>query len=150
MTILDDRFLVLDLLGKGGMGTVWRVRDQVLIRESALKLITSQIAFDPVIRARFRREARVMAQFQHPNAVTVYDARIGADAAFILMEYIRGKSLNHVPGAGSPRPVGWVARLLAQLGDVLQEARDHQIVHRDLKPSNLMIVPGRRPGSWPG
>jgi eukaryotic-like serine/threonine-protein kinase len=143
---LFGRYLVDSQLGEGGMGTVWLVRHLELDSFRALKLIIPESAFDPQARARFKREARVMARLKHPNAVIVHNASIGKDAAFIEMEYIRGQSLNKLMRAGVPMPLDWVARLLEQLCDVLQEAHDFKIVHRDLKPSNLMLVEGRVPG----
>ena len=140
------RYLVDSKLGEGGMGSVWLVRHKELDTFRGLKLIISGIAFDPQARARFKREARVMARLSHPNAVVVHDARMGSDAAFIEMEYIRGQSLNKVMQVGVPMPLDWTARITEQLCDVLQEAHERKIVHRDLKPSNLMLVEGRAPG----
>src|SRR6185437_3689489 len=128
------------------MGTVWLVRHVELDALRALKLIISGSAFDPQMRARFRREARAMARLSHPNAVTVHDVRIGRDSAFIEMEFIRGQSLDQLMRPGVPMPLDWIARLLEQLCDVLQEAHNNKVVHRDLKPSNLMLVADRPPG----
>jgi serine/threonine protein kinase/formylglycine-generating enzyme required for sulfatase activity len=133
-------------IGKGGMGTVWLVRHLELDALRALKLIVAEGAFDPRLRARFRREARVMARLSHPNAVTVHDASIGRGSAFIEMEYIRGPSLNRLFKPGVPMPLDWTARILEQLCDVLHETHTRQIVHRDLKPSNLMLVADRPVG----
>lgn len=146
--IAFGRYLVIRLMGKGGMGTVWLVRHLELDVERALKMIVAGIAYDPRARGRFRREAQVMARFsEHPNAVTVHDARLTeSDVAFIEMEYVRGPSLDKVLRKGVPMPLDWTARILDQLCDVLQVAHDHQIVHRDLKPSNLMLVEGRPEG----
>jgi serine/threonine protein kinase len=80
------RYLVERQLGEGGMGSVWLVRHLELDTERALKLIISGIAFDPKARARFKREARLMARLAHANAVTVHDARMSVDTAFIEME----------------------------------------------------------------
>jgi serine/threonine protein kinase/formylglycine-generating enzyme required for sulfatase activity len=143
---LFGRYLVDSKLGEGGMGTVWLVRHLELDDFRALKLIISGIAFDPQARGRFKREAKVMARLKHANAVTVHAAQIGKDAAFIEMEYIRGRSLNKVMRPGEPLPLDLVARVLYQLCDVLQEAHACKIVHRDLKPSNLMLLEGRAPG----
>ncbi len=87
-----------------------------------------------------------MARLSHPHAVAVHDARIGIDAAFIEMEYVKGQSLNRILTPGVPMPLAWTARILEQLCDVLQEAHSLKIVHRDLKPANLMLVDGRPPG----
>ena len=99
------------------------------------------------MRVRFRREARILDRLNHPNAVRVYDARMGKDVAFIEMEYVRGKSLNQVLVPGVPMPLDWVVDLLDQLCSVLQAASDEGIIHRDLKPQNLMLVEGRQPGT---
>jgi serine/threonine-protein kinase len=138
------RYLVEKQIGQGGMGTVWLVRHVELDAPRALKLIVAGGAFDSQLRVRFRREARAMARLAHPNAVTVHDARIGRGSAFIEMEYVRGPSLNRVMTPGAPMPLDWVARIVEQLCDVLEEAHRQRIVHRDLKPSNMMLV-GDRP-----
>lgn len=144
--VLFGRYLAEKLLGEGGMGTVWLVKHLELDTLRALKLIVSGIAFDPQAQARFKREARVMARLSHPHAVVVHDARMGRDAAFIEMEYIRGQSLNKAMSPGVPMPLDWIARILEQLCDVLEEAHHQKIVHRDLKPANLMLLEGRPVG----
>jgi len=147
--VVFDKYLVLRLLGQGGMGTVWLVKHLELDVERALKMIVSGVAADAEFRARFKLEARVMALFSHPNAVSVHDARMSHDAAFIEMEFVRGRSISTMLEPGVPMPLDWTARILVQLCDVLQVAHDHGIVHRDLKPSNLMLVDGRPPGQEP-
>ncbi|MDB5351096.1 MAG: serine/threonine protein kinase [Planctomycetota bacterium] len=121
------------------MGSVWLVRRLDNNAERALKLIANELASDPQVRARFKREARVMARLSHPNAVAVYDSMLAKDAAFIEMECIHGQSLNRFL-KGRSVPAEWAANFLDQLCDVLQTAHDLDIVHRDLKPSNLMLV----------
>ena len=138
--VLFGTYLVERPLGGGAMGTVWLVQNLELNKLRALKLIVPGFAFDPAAQARFRREAQVMALVEHPNAVTVHAARISRDVAYIEMEYVSGKSLDRILQRGVPMPLNWVARVLAQLCDVLQEAHGKQVVHRDLKPSNLMLV----------
>jgi serine/threonine-protein kinase len=147
-SILQDKYRVVRLLGKGGMGEVWLVHHQVTGADHALKLIISSMSFDDQVRARFLQEARVMGAFKHPNAVTLHDAVIGKGLAYILMEYVAGRSLYHeLKAAPGPRPIDSVARMLEQLCKVLDRAHARGIVHRDLKPSNLMIVDGEPPGS---
>ena len=144
--IVFDKYLVVRKIGEGGMGTVWLVRHRELGIERAVKMIVAGIATDAHARARLRREAQVMALFTHPNAVAVHDARMTRDAAFIEMEYVRGKAINSLLEPGTPMPLDWTARILTQLGNVLQVAHNRGIVHRDLKPSNLMLVEGQPPG----
>lgn len=144
--VVFGRYLVKKQLGRGGMGAVWLVTHLTLETDRALKMIVSNIAFNPEARGRFKREAQVMARFTHPNAVTVHDALLTNDIAFIEMEYVQGESLDKLFARGQPSPLDWVGRILHQLCDVLQVAHEHGIVHRDLKPSNLMLVEGRPPG----
>ena len=145
--ILRDKYQVVRLLGKGGMGEVWLVHHRVTGADHALKLITSSMAFDEQVRARFLQEARVMARFTHPAAVTLHDADIGEEVAYILMEFVPGHSLyDELKDRPGPRPIDAVARLLKQLCSVLHRAHARGIVHRDLKPSNLMLVDGEAPG----
>ncbi len=142
--LIFNRYIVQGKLGRGGMGTVWLVTHRELNTDRAIKLIVAGISFDTQARARFRREAQVMARFSHPNAVTVHDARLTEqDVAFIDMEYIRGQSLDRVIQRGIPMPLDWTGRVLNQLCDVLQVAHDNGIVHRDLKPANLMLLDDR-------
>lgn len=145
-TVLFGRYRLDDLLGRGGMGSVWRVTHLELEAERALKLIAPQISSDPQVRARFQREARVMARLSHPHAVTVHDAQIVAEAAYIEMESIRGQSLDRLLPPRQPISPTWVGRILPQICDVLEEAHAQGIVHRDLKPSNLMLLDGRAEG----
>lgn len=144
--VLFDRFIVEKKLGQGGMGDVWLVRHKELEVHHALKMIVANIASDEQIRLRFRREARLMANLKHRNAVVVHDARMAGDAVFIDMEYVQGKSINTLLKGGVPMPLDWVENVLSQLCDVLQVAHDQGIVHRDLKPTNLMLVDGGEPG----
>ena len=140
--ILFGRYLVVRQLGEGGMGTVWLVRHLELECRAGAEADRLGDRLRPPGAARFKREARVMARLSHPNAVVVHDARMGKDAAFIEMEYIRGQSLNKLLQPGVPMPLDWTARILEQLCDVLQAAHNLKIVHRDLKPANLMLVEG--------
>lgn len=144
--ILHDHYHVERFLGKGGMGEVWQVRHLHMGRLQALKLISPRLAIVPRALERFSREARVMAALNHPNIVVVHDAGTAADSAYILMEFVPGQSLDKLLQPGIPRPLEWVAPILEQLCDALQEAHEKGIVHRDLKPSNLMLVDGRPPG----
>ncbi|ADV62221.1 serine/threonine protein kinase with WD40 repeats [Isosphaera pallida ATCC 43644] len=144
--IIFGKYEVIRKLGEGGMGSVWLVRHLELDCERALKTIASNIAAKDEARQRFRREAKAMASFSHPNAVTIHDFRLAHDLAYIDMEYVRGESLETLLQPGVPMPLPWIRRIIEQLCDVLQEAHDKRIVHRDLKPSNLMLVSGRAPG----
>jgi formylglycine-generating enzyme required for sulfatase activity/tRNA A-37 threonylcarbamoyl transferase component Bud32 len=136
---------VIEKLGEGGMGEVWRVRHAGFTRDRALKLIHTRFALNAETRERMLREAQAMDQISHAHAVTVHD--VGTDPVpYIEMEFVQGKTLNKAVPPDTPMPLDWTARILEQLCDVLQVAHDHGIVHRDLKPSNLMLLDGCPPG----
>ena len=122
------------------MASVWLVRNLDLDAARALKLLSSSQPFDPVRRARFRREARVMASLSHPGAVIVYSAQMSETMACIEMEYVKGRSLDSITGRGVTMPPDVSIRLAGQLCDVLQAAHDVGVVHRDLKPGNLILA----------
>ena len=123
------------------MGRVYLARQLDLGRQVVVKVMHEHIAADPPFRERFQRETLLMARFQHPYAVALYDACLNdSQEACIIMEYIRGVGLDEIlerNGRLTPERVG---RLLGQLCEVLQAAHDAGIIHRDLKPSNLMVV----------
>ena len=139
--LVFGKYLVLEFLGEGGMGEVWLVKDVELDVERALKMITRGTDFDADARARFRREARAMARFTHPNVVAVHDSRLDQrDVAYIVMEYVAGQTIEKILEPGQPMPLDWTLHVLSQLCEALQEAHDQGIIHRDLKPSNLILV----------
>ena len=149
--VVFDKYRLLEKIGEGGMGEVWRVWHVSLETERALKLIKPELAHNEKGWRRFQREARLMAKINHPNAVAVYDFRRTQSVAYIEMEFIRGRSLTEIlkDRRDEPMPLGWTAQVLEQICAVLQEAHGHvdetngrpkPIIHRDLKPSNLMLV----------
>ncbi len=139
-TILG-RYEIHRLLGEGGMGRVYLAKQTDLGRQVVVKVMHEHIAKDAKFRERFQRETLLMARFQHPYAVTLYDAALNNDdGSCIVMEYVKGgnleKLLEKLKRMSTPR----VVRLLMQLCEVLQAAHDEGIIHRDLKPANLMLV----------
>jgi hypothetical protein len=142
---LPSKFQLVEKLGEGGMGEVWRVRRPDLGIERAVKLILPRNVPSLEARARMLREARAMARISHPHAAMIHD--VGTeDVPHIEMELIQGKPLNKVIQPKVPMPLEATLQILEQLCDVLQLAHDFQIVHRDLKPSNLMLVDGHPDG----
>ncbi len=149
--VVFDKYRLLEKIGEGGMGEVWRVWHVSLETDRALKLIKPELAHNEKGWRRFQREARLMAKINHPNAVAVYDFRRTQSVAYIEMEFIRGRSLSEIlkDRRDQPMPLDGTAQILEQLCSVLQEAHGHKdettgkptpIIHRDLKPSNLMLV----------
>ena len=135
------RYETVRLIGEGGMGRVYLANQLDLGRQVVVKVMHEHIAADPVFRERFTRETLLMARFQHPYAVTLYDAKFDdADGSCIVMEYIRGVTLEDLVRGGQRLESARVGKLLHMLCEVLQAAHAEGIIHRDLKPANLMIV----------
>jgi serine/threonine protein kinase len=133
------RYETLKLLGEGGMGKVYLARQLDLGRQVVVKVMHDHVAAEGKFRDKFQRETFLMARFAHPYAVALYDASI-TDGPCIVMEYIRGNTLETLlqkNGRLSPARTG---RILGQLCEVLQSAHDQGLIHRDLKPANLMVV----------
>ena len=139
-----DRFELLALLGRGGMGEVWRARDSRLGREVALKLLPERLAGDPERVERFEREARVLAALNHPNIAQLYElgeASPGDGAVplrFLVMELVAGETLAGRVTRG-PIPLEEALGLASQMARALQAAHDRGVVHRDLKPANVVV-----------
>jgi serine/threonine-protein kinase len=135
------RYQTTRLLGEGGMGKVYLARQLDLGRHVVIKTMHDHIAQDPAFRERFQRETLLMARFQHPYAVTLYDASLDdPDGPCIVMEFIRGLTLDQLLNQNGRMSPPRIARLLGQLCEVLQAAHTEGIIHRDLKPANLMVV----------
>ena len=136
-------YRVLEKIGAGGMGEVYRAHDQHLERDVALKILPAGFLADEAARKRFRREALALSKLNHPNIATVFDfdTRDGVD--FLAMELIRGTPLSDQVKAG-PLPETEVVRLGSQLAEGLAAAHAEGVIHRDLKPGNLMITPDGR------
>src|SRR5579872_1324378 len=131
-------YRLIDRLGAGGMGEVWRAEDTRLLRPVAIKILSERIANDPEWKARFLREARTIAQLNHPNIATIYSIEQEADKLFIAMELVEGESLAAVLSHGVLEPVEAV-RIIRQVAEALAEAHDKGVVHRDVKPDNIIV-----------
>jgi serine/threonine-protein kinase len=135
------RYQTTRLLGEGGMGRVYLARQLDLGRQVVVKVMHDDVSADPVFRERFQRETLLMARFQHPFAVTLYDASLDdPQGPCIVMEYIRGVTLDALLLRNGRLSAPRIGRLLGQLCEVLQAAHHEGIIHRDLKPANLMVV----------
>ena len=139
--IFLGRYELGKLLGEGGMGRVYLARQADLNRQVVVKVMHDHIAADPKFRERFQRETLLMARFQHPYVVALYDASLNDPAGpCIVMEYIKGITLDVLLHRNGRLSAGRVSRILSQLCEALQAAHAEGIVHRDLKPANLMVV----------
>ena len=130
---------ILEKLGEGGMGEVWRARDTRLNRSVALKVLPPELANDPNRRQRFEAEARAVGQLNHPNIVAVYDVGQQDGLGYMVSELVDGESLRVLIGKG-PIPLRRLVDLGAQIADGLAAAHGSGIIHRDLKPENIMVT----------
>ena len=129
---------ILELLGRGGMGAVYKARQKNLDRIVALKVIPPEAAKDPTFAERFGREARALARLNHPCIVTVYDFGQVGELHYLLMEYVDGVNLRQTLRAGRLAPREAVA-IVPPICDALQYAHDQGVVHRDIKPENVLL-----------
>jgi predicted Ser/Thr protein kinase len=130
---------ILDLLGKGGMGAVYKARQKPLDRLVALKILPPRAGEDPAFAERFTREARALARLNHPGIVTLYEfGRTPGGLYYFLMEFVDGVSLRQLLAHGRISPREALA-IVPQICDALQFAHDQGIVHRDIKPDNVLL-----------
>ncbi|MCX6574520.1 MAG: protein kinase, partial [Candidatus Aminicenantes bacterium] len=139
-TVIAGKYKILEELGHGGMGVVYKAEDTRLQRTVALKFLPPELTHIPEIRDRFRQEAKAAAALDHPNICTVYDFDQAEDRAFISMAYIEGQSLRKRIDSG-PLELEEALKIAAQVAEGLQEAHGKGIVHRDIKSANLMVTP---------
>jgi serine/threonine-protein kinase len=136
---LGDDYELLSLLGKGGYGRVYRVRDLHLEREVALKVLHPHLTAEPAVVERFRREAQLAARLSHPNIVAIYDIGGRSGLLWYTMELVKGPNLGQLVEKDGPLPVDRVVRLLRESLSALAHAHAMGLVHRDLKPENMLI-----------
>lgn len=132
-------YRIVDKIGAGGMGEVYRARDEHLDREVAIKVLPPGSLTEDTSRKRFRREALALSKVNHPNIATVHDFDTQRAVDFLVMEYIPGVTLSEKLAIG-PLPENEVLRLGLQLAEGLSAAHEHGVIHRDLKPSNLRLT----------
>ena len=132
-------YRVLSEVGAGGMGVVYRARDEQLDRDVALKVLPSGTLADQTVRKRFRQEALALAKLSHPNIATIFEFNSQNEIDFLVMELVEGTSLSQRLKDG-PLPDGETVRLGMQFAQGLAAAHDHGIIHRDIKPSNVMVT----------
>ena len=140
--VLGGRYALCEVLGTGGMATVWRARDEVLGREVAVKVLSPQYAADPGFLARFGREARHAARLSHPRLVTVFDSGVDETTPFIVMELVAGRTLRQVLDETGTLPAGEAVSIAAAVCEALEVAHAAGLVHRDIKPANIALTDG--------
>jgi predicted Ser/Thr protein kinase len=129
---------ILSLIGKGGMGAVYKARQSMLDRFIALKVLPPAVAGDPGFAERFTREARALAKLNHPNIVAVYDFGKAGSLHYLLMEFVDGTNLREVEQARKLSP-GQAVTIVPKICEALQYAHDQGVVHRDIKPENILL-----------
>src|SRR6267142_3450165 len=138
-TLLGTRYEILDILGEGGMGTVYKAQDRELGRIVALKVIRPEMASRPEILERFKREILLASQVTHRNVLRIHDLGEAGDIRFISMSYVEGTNLKGLLEREGALSLEKGLPLARQIGEALQAAHDAGIVHRDLKPQNILI-----------
>jgi serine/threonine-protein kinase len=137
--VIAERYELEELVGSGGMSSVFRARDQLLERRVALKILHAHYAEDADTVERFRREARAVAQLSHPNIVTVIDRGEEGNRQFIVFEYIEGQTLKEIVEERGPLPVREAVELAIGVAHGLAFAHQNGLVHRDVKPQNVLL-----------
>ncbi|MBY0523264.1 MAG: serine/threonine protein kinase [Gemmataceae bacterium] len=137
---------LLERIGEGGMGQVYKARHQKLNRIAAVKLIRKENRMNPNAVQRFQREAMAAAQLSHPNIVTLYDADHVSETYFLAMEYVEGTDLAALVKQRGRLPIAEACEYIRQAAIGLHHAHERGLIHRDIKPSNLLIVSGSTPG----
>ncbi len=147
---IEEKYEMKQLLGRGGMGSVFLATQKSLARPVAIKILLAHLLHDRDIRARFEREARVVAQLRHPAIVTVYDFGVLASGnAYLVMEYLEGKTLSALLKREERLSAGRTVSLLLPIAEALDLAHGAGVIHRDLKPDNIMIAPAPAVGQAP-
>ncbi len=133
------QYRILEPIGKGGMGRVFKAEHVGMGRTVAIKVLSSQLVKTERARELFRHEVKAAARLSHPNIVTAYDANEFGERHFLVMEYVDGPNMQELVEEQGPLPIGTTCDFVRQVAMALQYASDHGMVHRDVKPANLLV-----------
>ncbi|MGH9813887.1 MAG: serine/threonine-protein kinase, partial [Candidatus Acidiferrales bacterium] len=134
-------YKVTEKLGTGGMGEVYRARDERLGRDVALKVLPETFASDPSRLERFRREAHLLASLSHPNIAAIHGLEEAGGVRCLVLELVEGETLEEKIARG-PLPLEEALGIARQTADALEAAHEKGVIHRDLKPGNVKVTPG--------
>ncbi|MBP1609554.1 MAG: serine/threonine protein kinase [Acidobacteria bacterium] len=135
-----SHYSIVEKIGKGGMGEVYRAKDQVLGRDVAIKVLPEEFAKDADRVARFQREAKLLASLNHPNIAAIYGLEASDQTNFLVLELVEGQTLADRLKSG-PIPVEEALKLALQIVEALEAAHEKGVIHRDLKPANIKVTP---------
>jgi len=135
------KYEVIDVLGRGGMGVVYRGIDKAIGREVAIKTLTGGFLSDPTMLARFYEEGRRTGRLKHPNIVTVYDLGDDNGTPYIVMECVEGDPLDKLIRSGAPLSMADRLGILEEVCSALGYAHRNNVIHRDVKPANIFVQP---------
>jgi serine/threonine protein kinase len=137
--VIDQRYRIVEQLGRGATGVVYRIEHVRMGKIAAMKLLHSSLSTDPALTRRFHNEAEAISRLNHPNIVQVFDFGQADDTLYIVMEYLHGLNLGAILERDGPLPLSRCVPILVQVCDALTEAHSLGIIHRDLKPENIQI-----------
>lgn len=138
-TIFDGKYEIIERIGRGGMGAVYRARHSLMHRTVAIKVLAAHAEEDELFE-RFKREAKAASSIEHPNAISIYDFGICDDAPYLVMQYIEGQSLKQALRERGAFPAERILKLAKEVASAMHVAHERGIVHRDLKPDNIMLT----------
>ena len=138
-TLVSGRYRIVAIAGVGGMGVVYRARDEELGVDVALKVLRQDLVGDPRVLERFRSELLSARQVTHKNVVRLHDIGEHEGMRFLTMDYVEGRSLSEILEREGPMPLDRACSIIRQVAEGLQAAHEKGIVHRDLKPGNILI-----------
>lgn len=148
-TTLANRYLIESVVGKGGMGVVYKARNQVMDKPMAIKMLHSHLVAEPEAVKRFHREAKTVSQVRHHHIITLYDFGMSAQRQpYLVMDFLEGTSLKSVMKEAGPVPFERVERIYQQVIEALGTAHSLDLVHRDLKPENIMLSHFNNEEDW--
>ena len=139
--IVADRYRIVEAVGRGGMGVVYKVQHTRIGKLLAMKVLTGEMSQNPEVVRRFKREALAVSKLESPNTVQVFDFGVSEGLTYLVMELVSGESLGSAVRADGPMPFLRLGRIVTQVCSSLAEAHRKGIVHRDIKPENIMLVP---------